>query len=572
MEQEVFTKYLIVGAGPAGLQMAYFLQRSGREYVVLEKEHTAGAFFATQPVHRKLLSINKKYNYFTEEEFNWRHDWNSLLSDDSDMRFTKYSDDLFPHADDIYQYLQDFSAHFALNVRYNCAVKHITRNQDQEFVVTTEHGDHYRCKVLLMGLGTTQPLVPEEIEGIEFATGYENQELDLELYKNKRVGILGGGNSAFETADYLSGVACYVHILANSPVKMAWDTHYAGHVRAVNNNIFDMYQLKSMHAVLNPRLKKIEKLPDGVLQISHEYDYPEANPPGTLKLTREYDYIIRCTGWKYVAPSMFQDEIAPVMCEKGKYPAMTSSWESVSTPDVYFIGAAMAGNDRQAASSFIHGFRYNIRTLSNLLEEKYEDAPYPCSDPAPFDLDPFLDWMYTRFSTSAALFQLFGHLCDAVVVSDDLKSSVRYEELPVQYARENLVNENSHVLIFTLEFGFKKFGESSITFFGPSDPTNPSCAAFLHPVIRYYRGGEMQEFHFADSLLARWDRPHSSGGAVMSNHHAFLQWLNAKLSANFDIEEPTEAGAYYKWSEKEKEMWERTHMTTTTTPDCVRPI
>ncbi|MCB1706915.1 MAG: NAD(P)-binding domain-containing protein, partial [Halioglobus sp.] len=495
--------------------MAYFLQKNAREYVVLEKEGTAGAFFATQPVHRKLLSINKKYNYFTEEEFNWRHDWNSLLSDDPEMRFTRYTDELFPHADDIYRYFQDFSAHFGLNVRYNSAVTHISRNQDGEFLVATGQGDHYRCKVLLMGLGATQPMVPEEIEGIEHATGYEDQELDLELYKNKRVGILGGGNSAFETADYLSGVACYVHILANSPVKMAWDTHYAGHVRAINNNIFDMYQLKSMHAVLNPRLKKIEKLPDGVLQISHEYDYPEASPPGTLKLTREYDYIIRCTGWKYGVPSMFDAEIAPVMCEKGKYPAMTSSWESESTPDVYFIGAAMAGNDRQAATSFIHGFRYNIRTLSKVLEQKYEKSPYPSTQASPFKLDPFLDWMYTRFSTSAALFQLFGHLCDTVVISDDLQSVTRYEELPVQYARENLVNDDSHVLLFTLEFGFKKFGESSITFFGPSDPTDPSCAAFLHPVIRYYRGDEMQEFHFADSLLARWDRPHSSGGAVM---------------------------------------------------------
>ena len=334
MKQETFTKYIIIGAGPAGLQMAYFLKKSGRDYIVLEKESTAGAFFATQPVHRNLLSINKKYNYFTEEEFNWRHDWNSLLSDDPEMRFTKYTDDLFPHADVLYQYLQDFSKHHGLNVRYDCAVKHITRNENQEFLVDTDQGDQYRCKVLLLGLGTTEPLLPEEVEGIELATGYEEQELDLELYKNKRVGIIGGGNAAFETADYLSGVACYVHVLANAPIQFAWDTHFAGHVRAVNNNIFDMYQLKSMHAVLNPRLKKIEKIAGDVLQISHEYDYPDANPPGTLKLTREYDYIIRCTGWKYVAPSMFQEEFAPAVSENEKYPAMNSSWESENTPDL----------------------------------------------------------------------------------------------------------------------------------------------------------------------------------------------------------------------------------------------
>ncbi|MFK7974601.1 MAG: NAD(P)-binding domain-containing protein [Halioglobus sp.] len=571
MTQEVFTKYLIIGAGPAGLQMAYFLKKKNRDYVVLEKESTAGAFFATQPVHRNLLSINKKYNYFTEEEFNWRHDWNSLLSDDPEMRFTQYTDDLFPKAGVLYQYLQDFSQHHALNVRYDCSVTKITRNEEQDFLVTTNNGDQYRCKVLLLGLGTTEPLMPTEIEGIELATGYEKQELDLELYKNKRVGIIGGGNSAFETADYLSGVAAYVHILTNSPVKMAWDTHFAGNVRAVNNNIFDMYQLKSMHAVLNPRLRKIEKIENDVLQISHEYDYPDGNPPGTLKLTREYDYIIRCTGWKYVVPTMFAQDCAPAIAENEKYPVMSSSWESESTPDLYFIGAAMAGNDRQAASSFIHGFRYNIRTLSNLLEEKYESAPYPTKTQEAFKLDQLLEWMYTRFSTSAALFQLFGHLSDVLVVSDDLKSTAIYEELPVQYAKENLLTSDHHVFVFTLEFGFKKFDESSITFLGPSDPTDSNCAAFLHPVIRYYRGDEMQEFHFGDSLLARWDMSHAKGGAVTSNHHAFLQWLEARLKTNFDIEAPEDAGVYHKWSEKEKEMWERNNMNPASSPECVRP-
>ncbi len=570
MDQDILTKYLIVGAGPAGLQMAYFLQKSGRDYVVLEKASTAGAFFATQPIHRKLLSINKKYNYFTEEEFNWRHDWNSLLSDDPEMRFTRYSDELFPAADDLYQYLQDFAQHNALNIEYECGVTHIARNEDESFIVSTDRGDRYRCQVLLLGMGTTQPLVPEDIEGIELATGYEEQEMDLEVYKNKRVGILGGGNSAFETADYLSGVAAYVHILAHSPVKMAWDTHFAGNVRAVNNNIFDMYQLKSMHAVLNPRLRKIEKLDNGALQISHEYDYPEANPPGTLHLTREYDHIIRCTGWKYAAPALFEPEIAPRMAN-AKYPAMTSSWESESTPGVYFIGAAMAGIDRKAASSFIHGFRYNVRTLWKLLEEKYEGEPYPSKTLALDNLDDALEWMYTRFSTSAALFQLFGHLCDALVISDDLQSATVHEELPLEYARETLAKTDQHVLLFTLEFGFNKFGESSITFFGPSDPTDTTCAAFLHPVIRYYRGGEMEEFHFGDSLLARWDMPHAAGGAVTSNHVAFLNWLNTTLGADYDVDEPSEEGPYRKWSDKEKDMWDKNHMSTESTPECVRP-
>ena len=77
-------KYLIVGAGGAGLQMGYFLNKAGLDYIILEKNETAGSFFRTHPVHGRLISINKKHNFFEEEEFNMRHDWNSLISEEEE--------------------------------------------------------------------------------------------------------------------------------------------------------------------------------------------------------------------------------------------------------------------------------------------------------------------------------------------------------------------------------------------------------------------------------------------------------------------------------------------------------
>lgn len=81
----------------------------------------------------------------------------------------------------------------------------------------------------------------------------------------------------------------------------------------------------------------------------------------------------------------------------------------------------------------------------------------------------------------------------------------------------------------------------------------------------------MEEFHFGDSLLARWDMPHAAGGAVTSNHVAFLNWLNTTLGADYDVDEPSEEGPYRKWSDKEKDMWDKNHMSTESTPECVRP-
>jgi thioredoxin reductase len=566
--EATYHKYLIVGAGPGGLQMGYFLQQAGRDYVILEKSQTAGAFFAKHPIHRRLISINKKHNFFPEDEFQWRHDWNSLLSDDPEARFTRYTDELFPHADDLYRYLQDFAARFALNIRYSVAVQQIDRDDRGQFIVQTDRAT-YRCQILLLGLGTVASKIPSDIEGIELATPYEDLSGDVEPYRNKRVAIIGQGNSAFETAEALSGVAAYVHVLVKRPVRFAWETHFVGDLRAVNNNIFDLYQLKSLHAVLNPRVRKINRLPNGCLQTSHEYDYPKATVPGTLQLTREYDAIIRCTGWRWSVDALFASSCRPASIAEGKFPDLTSTWESANTPNLFFIGGAMQARDRQAASGFIHGFRYNIRTLAKLLEDRFEGRPYPSRKIAPLNWDSLFEWLYGRVSLSAALFQLYGVLCDVLLFSSDLSAVSIREELPLAYVREQLPADR-HVITLTLEFGFKKFAESSLTFLGPSDPTNTACAAFLHPVIRYFHGGVEEQFHFGDSLLGRWDRPHERGGAVTSYHAAFQRWIAERLGLELAVEGPL-AGAYRPWSAAEIEEWQSRETAAAAVAPCSRP-
>eukprot|EP01043_Picozoa_sp_COSAG02_P076581 COSAG02_NODE_16338_length_1091_cov_1.742944_1_plen_126_part_00 len=54
-------KYCIVGAGPGGLQLGQFMQHRGRDYATFERRDRAATFFDKYPVHRKLISINKRY-------------------------------------------------------------------------------------------------------------------------------------------------------------------------------------------------------------------------------------------------------------------------------------------------------------------------------------------------------------------------------------------------------------------------------------------------------------------------------------------------------------------------------
>lgn len=518
-------KYIILGAGPAGLQMAYFLKKSGLDYLIIEKNDTAASFYKKFPIHRSLISINKKHNYFTEDTFNLRHDWNSLLSDNKSLRFTEYSDELFPSADLLYQYMNDFANDLSLNILYNTKIEKISKNPNGDFELKTNGEKIFTCKVLFMGTGVVSQYMPEKIEGIEHTIPYAEVPTDKSLYVNKRVAVLGGGNSAFETANAIADVAAHVHVLLRSPLKMAYETHFVGHLRAKYTNIFDMYQLKSLHAILKPNLKKIIKLENGCLKTNHEYDYPESKVKGTLKLSREYDYILNCTGFLYTHQNLFDESINPETTMKNKFYNLNEMWESTNVSNLFFIGTTMQAIDRQASSGFIHGFRYNIRTLSNLILEKFENKPYPYETVSLTPFKGFLQLLYKRFSIADSIFQLYGFLGDMLVFDEKTQKIDWYKDLPVKHLKQRMP-EDKHVLQLTLEFGFHKHpNKSSMEFMGPSDPHDTENSAFLHPVIRHYYKGKEAEFHFGDSLLGRWDMPHAEGGAIASYHTEFYNWM-----------------------------------------------
>ena len=70
----------------------------------------------------------------------------------------------------------------------------------------------------------------------------------------------------------------------------------------------------------------------------------------------------------------------------------------------------------------------------------------------PFDWNAFVDWMYQRFSVADSIFQMYGMLCDAVVVEPDGSRAEGLEDLPLSRARERDFGDK-HVLLLTLEFG-----------------------------------------------------------------------------------------------------------------------
>lgn len=67
-------EYCVLGAGPAGLQMTFFLLKSGRDVVVVERASEVASFYVKYPRHRTLISLNKLNTGRGNAEFNLRHE------------------------------------------------------------------------------------------------------------------------------------------------------------------------------------------------------------------------------------------------------------------------------------------------------------------------------------------------------------------------------------------------------------------------------------------------------------------------------------------------------------------
>ncbi|NRN27474.1 NAD(P)-binding domain-containing protein [Photorhabdus heterorhabditis] len=526
---------IIIGGGPAGLNMALEFSKRGIEYLLLEANETVGGQWDRFPVCGELISLNKKYVPGDNHTYRMRYDWHTLSTIDAEdvvndpkLQFTEWTSAHWPSARIYKEYLKYVADKMGLVkcIRTNMRVRRIMK-ENEHFIIEISDSLSISADRIFCATGVSKPIMPD-IKGLnaETCTLYENFDPNTaaERYKNKIVMVLGRGNSAFEIAHHLIDITAETRVVTRSLPLFARQTHNVHDLRAQVSDVFDLMQLKSNNNIVSDRIVEIRRIASGKhkgqLLVSYETPCPHWSPPRWMKRTGIVDDVIVCCGFNYTLSDIFDmNTVRPDVDEKGKYCLLTSSWESVNVPGLYFIGTSMRVNDPDAASGFVHGFRCNIQALGNIIAEKYHGIAlkpiFECRVPLNNPSDALVSlskFLVDLVSTSMPLFELFSYFGNVVTFEECHDEGVIHAHVWPSFSREynnERWGDKQNRLEIVFEYGFYRYGNGELPthyFTLPADHFDTSQSAYIHPVFHVFREGvEVNSFHMQESLIGRWD-------------------------------------------------------------------
>lgn len=173
---------IIIGAGPAGISATIYLKRAGINPLVLESDAPGGTLNKTHKIENYPGYVDK---------------------DGTTLAFRMYSQ--------IEELGVTFKTEKVINIE----------NENNFHKVITEN-NVYECKYIIIATGKT----PRKLD-IKDADKYNGKGVsycticDGALYKGKSIAIVGGGNSAMESASYMKKIAKKIYIINRSSVLRA---------------------------------------------------------------------------------------------------------------------------------------------------------------------------------------------------------------------------------------------------------------------------------------------------------------------------------------------------------------
>lgn len=405
---------VVVGAGPGGLQMSYFLRRLGISHAVISADPGPGGMFRKYPVYQRLNTWSKPNPPVepTSRHYAW-FDWNSLLADEREhlalvpefMNNGTY----FPTRTEMERGLDAFAERAAIQVRYRCRWESTLRTESG-FVLGTSDGE-YRCRVVIFAIGMAEPWKPD-IPGIDQVPHYAEARPSGQ-YARKRVLILGKRTSAFEMADALLAYAPQIILLSPRPTLLAIHTHSTAGVRARYLLPYEDHVLGGGVFVLDAATQQIEHTGTG-FRVSAS----GTTRPGSF--TFAVDAVVAATGW--TTPLGDLRKLGLATFSQDRIPALTPYWESTSVPGIFFAGATSTGSvglrkyGVPANSGGVGGFRHNARVLAAHLGQTYFGLSKLRPSLKPADIVPYL---LSEVSSAAELWNQRSYLARVLSVSRD---------------------------------------------------------------------------------------------------------------------------------------------------------
>lgn len=356
---------IVVGSGPGGLQVSYFLRRLGVHHAVLSADPAPGGMFRRYPLFQRLNTWTKPYALAERRTrpYEW-YDWNSLVGDEPAHRSTvpEFMDgtSYFPSRAEMARGLEAFAERTGVQVRYDCRWE-ATRREDDGFALETSDGP-YRSRAVIFAIGMAEPWKPD-IPGIEAVPHYVDTP-PVTALAGKRVFLIGKRNSGFELADALLPWARQIVLGSPRPPIMSVFTSGAG-VRAKYLVPYEDYVMGGGVFILDAAIERVERTADDWRV------FTTGQRTGPLEF--RVDQVIATTGFS--TPLIDLPALGVATFSQGRLPRQTPYWESSTLPGIYFAGAVTQGaigirkHGSAGNSAGVAGARHNARVLATHLAQ-----------------------------------------------------------------------------------------------------------------------------------------------------------------------------------------------------------
>ena len=498
--------YLVIGAGPAGLQLGYFSEKAGRSYLILGGGPHAGHVLP-RPSPPPPADLDQQGATPGPTTRSSTSGWTGTRCSPTTRRCCSpaTADRYFPHADDMVRYLADFAAALRRPDHYDARVARIGRDGDG---FTVRRPTSARLDAEADGCRRDRRLPalhPADPGHRDRRALRHRRRRPGRTSPNQRVLVIGKGNSAFETADDLVETAAVIHVAGPNSVRMAWQTHFVGHLRAVNNNFLDTYQLKSQNAVLDGTVKRIEQQADGGYLVTLRFARADEVDQGL-----PYDRVIVCTGFRFDA-SIFDDGCRSGADDQRPVPGADPRLRVGQRARPLLRRHAHPAARLQARHQRVHP-RLPVR---HARAAPHPGAPVPRRPVAGRELaaDAGGDRRRRCSNGSTAPRRCGSSSACWPTSSSPTASGARYlEEVPVAYLREGPpIGDAGHFAI-TLEYGpdHDKVDPFDIAVgrIRQSDAARAHEGHYLHPVVRHHRAGAPAAVHhITENLENDWTSP-----------------------------------------------------------------